>query len=362
MDSLKLSQPDFERLIRLFNVKENDIPFFFQCYDTMLDSYLTLGKKTDLFNVNAINNRALLGFLVNDYYYRVNNKTEEEIHALQDNDKFLTIFLNSVLDKYSSFTNFYFDQHEIYSFFAMPISSLNVFINFVLNKLTQFSKENEQKVLIYDLLNKAFLLCKTITQLLTSGFETEAFVTWRTLHETECIIRVLVLNSPKVTASYLKHMQYSLAYNNFFKKEVNDELFVKLKAEMKEHDLKSKDLKRFIEYGWLYDVDNFDKFPTFKLNFRDGLEVIAGLDSYNKIYQRASEFVHATPLTLISRRDYFATLTLIVTYEAFIRLEEIFNNLYLNRGSKEDYEAYQILRNIYRTDLLFILKRLQKDL
>lgn len=41
-----------------------------------------------------------------------------------------------------------------------------------------------------DILHKGFRMCDCIIQLLFSGFETEAFSTWRTLHETECIARI----------------------------------------------------------------------------------------------------------------------------------------------------------------------------
>ena len=44
-------------------------------------------------------------------------------------------------------------------------------------------------------------------------------------------------------------------------------------------------MKKYIEYGWLYAIKDVDKIENFKLNFRNGLEVVAGLDSYSYDYE-----------------------------------------------------------------------------
>ena len=57
---------------------------------------------------------------------------------------------------------------------------------------------------------------------------------------------------------------------------------------MKEHNLKSKDMKKYIEYGYLFGVPNITLNEDFKLNFRDGVERVAGLSQYSKMYETAS--------------------------------------------------------------------------
>lgn len=358
----KITKKEFRNLMKVFGAKEEDFNFLYENYELMLSSYKSFGKDIEDLETSVIDHRALAGFLINDCYYRTSDLSDSDVKKLQTDEHFLVQLLNIVLDKYSSFVNFQYSLKEVYTFFDTPISSLNVFINFILNKLEQFNRTSDHKNLIIDLLTKVFLLCKTITSLLTSGFETEAFVTWRTLHETEAILSVLVKSDQKVANAYLRHMQYSLAYNKFFEKEVNDMLFVEIKAKMKELDLKSKDLKKFIEYGWLYEVSNINEFENFKLNFRDGLEKVAGLSNYNKLYQRASEFVHATPLTLIANKEYFGRVTLLCTYETFLRVEEIFNQVFVKYSDKQSHESYKILRKIYRSDLIQIMKKEQEKL
>ena len=57
---------------------------------------------------------------------------------------------------------------------------------------------------------------------------------------------------------------------------------------MKDLKLKSKDTKRFIEYGWLLAHNDFDLY-IHKFNFRDGVQTLAGLNHKRDIYQIASE-------------------------------------------------------------------------
>jgi hypothetical protein len=64
---------------------------------------------------------------------------------------------------------------------------------------------------------------------------------------------------------YLKHMKYGIAYKDLISnKEEQDNIFVQIKSEMKSHDLKSKDMKKFIEYGWLYSVPGIENIEGFK--------------------------------------------------------------------------------------------------
>ena len=45
-------------------------------------------------------------------------------------------------------------------------------------------------------------MCKAIIELLEDGFETEDFSTWRTLHETECVVIILKKYDSTVIKEY----------------------------------------------------------------------------------------------------------------------------------------------------------------
>ena len=152
-------------------------------------------------------------------------------------------------------------------------------------------------------------------------------------------------------------MNYGLAFNNAIQdKAKQDEIFYSMKDEMKEYGLKSKDIRKYIEYGWLYSiVDKNDE--TFKLNFRDGLEKIAGLSNYAKRYEISSEIIHSTPLLIYSNKEYFYYMTLLSLYESFFRLEKVFISLFSKRVSPEQMAHYQEMRKVYYSQLVIIHKR-----
>ena len=129
-----------------------------------------------------------------------------------------------------------------------------------------------------------------------------------------------------------------------------------MKEEMRGRDLKSKDIRKYIEYGWLYPiVPEGDE--TFKLNFRDGLEKLAGLTSYAKRYEISSEIIHSTPLLIYSNKEYFYYMTLLSLYESFFRLEKVFVSLFARRVSQEQMNKYMQMRNVYYSQLVLIHKR-----
>ena len=238
-----------------------------------------------------------------------------------------------------------------------PVSSLNLYLNFMLNILSTYQKNDPKQTLITDLLIKSVSISRCILQLIIDGYETEAFSSWRTLHECECTLILLDKYGEPLINNYLKHMNYGLAFNNAIKdKAKQDEIFYAMKDEMRCYELKSKDIRKYIEYGWLYQiVEKGDE--TFKLNFRDGLEKLAGLSQYAKRYEISSEIIHSTPLLIYSNKEYFYYMTLLSLYESFFRLERVFISLFSKRVSEEQMKQYSEMRKVYYSQLVVIHKR-----
>lgn len=229
--------------------------------------------------------------------------------------------------------------------------------------LSRYKQGDPKQTLIVDILQKGFSMAQCIVSLLIGGFETEAFSTWRTLHENECILLTLVRYGQDTINEYLKHMNYAVCFRGGIpSKEETDRIFLQIKEEMKAHDLKSKDMKRFIEYGWLYAVPEIEKEEGFKLNFRDGVERAAKLRDYSKVYEMSSEIAHSSPLLIYSRKDYFYLITLLNLYESFFRIEKVFSSLYLSTVSKEEQQSYVRMQGLYRVELLAAYQVLQKRL
>jgi len=148
-------------------------------------------------------------------------------------------------------------------------------------------------------------------------------------------------------------LKFALAFRGALPtKEETDKTFEEIKAGMRAVDLKSKDMKRYIEYGWLLGIPNVMQIEGFKFNFRDGVERCANLRDYAKVYEMSSEIAHSSPLLIYSRKNYFYLITMLNLYESFFRLEKIFSTIYLSTVPEADQKQYVAMRKLYFSELL----------
>jgi len=310
-------------------------------------------------NVDEI---ALIHFLIGEYSYYLSDINEEKKESLTNDEKSINEMASFVADKYLASDIFGRDRIRYTSRFEPPVSTLNVFINVMENLLDVIHSKQQGLDLIPDLLTKSVSLIKGILDLILKGFDTEAVAIWRTLHECESTLIVLSKYGKSTVDAYLKHMQYGLAFKGgTFNKEETDKIFNVIKEEMREHDLKSKDMKKYIEYGWMYSTPDFKEEEGYKLNFRDGLEKLANLDSYNKIYETSSEIIHATPSLIYSNKIFYHYLCLLSTYDSFFRIENIFNTGINNLLDEVQIKTYSIMRNSYLSQLRSIYAKESQD-
>jgi hypothetical protein len=201
-------------------------------------------------------------------------------------------------------------------------------LEYYLEKINRpMSHTNPTVSLINDIFETIFRKIAGYLKMMSLGLYPDGFVSWRTLHESECIVSLLISGGDKVRYSYVKHIAYNNALRNptFFSKEELDKTFEQLKEEMRSHDLKSKDMKKFIEYGWLYEHPKFDPNDVlFKLNFRDGVEKMSGLSQYNKIYEGASEIAHSSSAFFYVNDAFCKDISLSIVYQSAIRISELY--------------------------------------
>ena len=334
-----------------------DVDYIFDVYETANEVIDILDKQTAQIEVKEVNQFDLLLYSVGEYSYSVSNLKPEDLEKFKANENYQSTMASVVADKYLSLSIFNHVEKKLANRFLPPASSLNMYINFMLNIVKGYKKNDPQSTLISDLLMKSLTISRCILENLLSGYETEAFSSWRTLHECECTLILLDKYGEPLINNYLKHMNFGLAFNNaIVDKAKQDEIFYSMKDEMREYGLKSKDIRKYIEYGWLYQiVDKNDE--TFKLNFRDGLEKLAGLSQYAKRYEISSEIIHSTPLLIYSNKEYFYYMTLLSLYESFFRLEKVFVSLFSKRVSPEQMKQYAEMRKVYYSQLVVIHQR-----
>lgn len=358
MDKLTkpFSKESFVKIISSLGLPDFfDVDFAFDIYMLTNEAISLLNETNSQIVRREINQSAIVLYCCGEVVYLINGN-KNNVEALKNEDTMNQI-ASVAADKYLSLSMYNHDQGKITNKYLPPASSLDLYLNFMLNILNSYNKNDPKYTLINDLLNKSLSISRCILNLLVDGYETEAFARWRTLHECECTLVVLEKYGDPLINNYLKHMNFGLAFKNSIKdKTKQDQIFNSMKDEMKSRGLKSKDIKKYIEYGWLYLIPGVEEDETFKLNFRDGLEKIAGLSSYNKRYELSSEVIHSTPLLIYSKKEFFYYLTLLSLYESFFRLEKVFTSVFAKKVSKEKMMQYAKMREIYYSQLVSIFK------
>ncbi len=214
------------------------------------------------------------------------------------------------------------------NYFDPVISTMRCMETFLYQINKPLAKKKPNLTLVMDIAETIFKKIAGFCKMMNFGLYTDAFVSWRTLHESECILSLLVNGGENIRQSYVEH----IAYNNQLRNQENytqaelDERFDKMKEIMKAHGLKSKDMKKFIEYGWIYQhPDYHEEDKRLKLNFRDGVERLAKLRRYAAIYEASSEITHSSSTFFYADDVECKQLALGLTYESFCRIVMLYH-------------------------------------
>lgn len=336
--------------------------FLFECEEYCKEGVMGLSNVSPEIAKMGVNPAQLALYIANEHaFYLATHKDLSEDEILKNED-YIGMIASISMDKYFTNEHLAFRMGSFTNRYAPPSSTLDLYLNFILGMLSRYKQGNPSETLVVDIMNKGFQMAKCVSGLLENGFETEAFSTWRTLHENECILQVIVKYGEPVMKRYNRHLAYALAFRGGLpSKEETDAMFAEIKDGMHSVGLKSKDMKRFIEYGWLLGVSDVMKIEGFKFNFRDGVERVAGLSNYSKIYEMSSEIAHSSPLLIYSRKNYFFLVTILNLYESFFRLEKIFSSLYTSSVGEEQRLTYAKMRKLYFDQLLACYKLQQRS-
>lgn len=333
--------------------------FVYECFSFASESAQSLVENNAFGKAVPINPVVLLLYIIHEYGYFLDCNNNE----IKEDEELASKIVSISLDKYFTNEHLNFKNENKISKYAPQISTLETYLNFALSVLSKVATKNPNISLMSDVLYKGFSMCKAIIELMEDGFFTEAFSTWRTLHETECVLLLLDKYGKQIRDAYLRHLTYTMAFRGVIKdKDEVDKIFVEIKDEMKKLDLKSKDMKKFIEYGWLRVIPSYNEDPQFKFNFRDGVEKLAGLSNYSQVYEMASEIAHSSPMLIYSKDTYFGKITLLHLYESFFRIERLFSRFYLSIASDDDKKRYDAMKKVYFTNLQIIYTKEKEKL
>ncbi len=232
----------------------------------------------------------LVGFTLGEYRFvsELYHEVKDEVILPIIEQKYLTFRQN--LQKGVGY------GREIFDPLLSTISTADCFFE---QRNAPRSHRNPSVSLVNDIFETIFKKVDGFVKRMALGLYTDALSNWRTVHESECILSLLVNGNEKVRQNYVKHINYSRVFrnndNDVFPKEYVDSIFEQIKSERKAYNLKSKDRKKYIDYGWIYSLDQYDPNDNkIRLNFRFGVEYLAGLIDHSDRYEVASERDHAS--------------------------------------------------------------------
>ena len=350
--SEEAKKKSYFELLRNLRVPENfDYELLYTLFVEATEGAEGMRSQNPIVGSFGINPIELTMYLVYEHSFHLLMSGKNPKDVYEDESYHQTV-CSIALDKY------YTNEHLAYRMDAYAskhhpsISTITLYLNFMLGMLQRYKRGDRNLNLIIDVMTKGFQMSKCICSLLEDGFETEAFSTWRTLHENECILHVLVKYGIPTIERYYRHLTYAIAFRRGLKsKEETDAIFAEIKENMRAVDLKSKDMKRYIEYGWLLGVPDVMKVEGFKFNFRDGVERISGLTQYRSAYEVSSEIAHSSPILIYSQKEYYHHLSLLLLYESFFRMEKVFASLFMSMTGANEQEAYVKRRSLYSNEL-----------
>lgn len=293
-------------------------------------------KEKEAFNIKEHEKRRfysqLVDFCIGEWNFHKQYESEQttkiryEEMAHKASRKFLS-YREAENKKYSG-------NDSIYAYYDPLVSTLTTAANTFEKINRPMTKFDPSYSLMNDLFETLFRKIQGASRMLQLGLYPDAFVSWRTIHESECIIQLLISGGDRCRESYINH----IAFNNYFRNPLDvytseqlDAAFFVIKSEMKKHNLKSKDMKKFIEYGWLFDHPDWnEEDKVAKLNFRDGVERVAKHTEYAKIYELSSEITHSSAVFFYSNDESCKEIAFRMIYQSCERIFWMYHDFMIN--------------------------------
>ena len=151
-----LDRKQFDKIIDALNgpvIRNRDL--IYEIYKTASEGMDQLIESNIIPSVGLVNPLDILYYCVGEYLYTTSSKNEEEQKKLLENEDYITSCASVVSDKYLSLSKFNHDEKKLANKYIPPISSINLYLNFMLNILHTYNKNDPKSTLINDLLIKS---------------------------------------------------------------------------------------------------------------------------------------------------------------------------------------------------------------
>ena len=305
------------RLSRLTG-KTANADFIREMYERVKDRYVEelQNRKIRLRTLDGARLDEIVSYIYYYHLFHTSHLPEELTKKLESDEKYREMLVRDVAVYIVINEHLNVEKISNTSEYSPEIAAYNMACSYSLYILGSFKGTDRRMNGINNLFKKAMVTIKSVIHLLAAGNSCDAVILWRHLHELECVLIVLCTKGEDLFFRYIKHMEY-------FDMEGNpraEELQQRLSEECKAFGVKERNA--FINYGWLEYVDGFREGfgKEYRLNFKDGLQKIAGLSARHAAYASASKILHPSAWVVTIRDDKFYKFTVFELFRSLINL------------------------------------------
>ena len=305
------------RLSRLTG-KTANADFIREMYERVKDRYVEelQNRKIRLRTLDGARLDEIVSYIYYYHLFHTSHLPEELTKKLESDEKYREMLVRDVAVYIVINEHLNVEKISNTSEYSPEIAAYNMACSYSLYILGSFKGTDRRMNGMNNLFKKAMVTIKSVIHLLAAGNSCDAVILWRHLHELECVLIVLCTKGEDLFFRYIKHMEY-------FDMEGNpraEELQQRLSEECKAFGVKERNA--FINYGWLEYVDGFREGfgKEYRLNFKDGLQKIAGLSARHAAYASASKILHPSAWVVTIRDDKFYKFTVFELFRSLINI------------------------------------------
>ncbi len=304
----------------------------------------------------------MIPYIAYEHYFRTSHLEDSARASLQDDINYQNKIVEEVTAKLIFNEHLQINPLSFTNKYSPEIGNLKMytrFINHCILEIYPKLKTNDEKITtLLNLFVKSLCTINAIADLLSNGYDSEAYSLWRTCHELECTIILLNNYDNILSKAYVDHLKYlPLDYDD---NEENKELSESLKTEMEYYKMNNK--KAFINLGWILRIKDYE---NRNLNFKETLSKLANQSHRYNFYKDASKVIHSSAVHATYNRGAFHADCIYQLYLTFSSIENVVHSFLSNTIKSMDEEGvnrYLDARPKYLSSTREIFEILEKRL
>ena len=298
--------------------KSPDAEFIREMYRRVKVQYMEELKKRKI-RLRALDGARLdeiVGYVFYYHLFQTSHLPAEVVKKIEADEKYRAMLVHDVAVYIVINEHLNVEKISNTSACSPEIAAYNMACSYSLFVLGSFRGTDARMRGMSNLFKKAMITTKSVINLLAAGNSCDAVILWRHLHELECVLTVLGTKGEDLYFRYVRHMEYFDMENNPHKEELQQ----RLAEECKAYGVKERNA--FINYGWLVYVEGFKEGfgKEYRLNFKDGLQKMAGQSGRHAAYASASKILHPSAWVVAIRDDKFYKFTMFELYRSLVNI------------------------------------------